>query len=75
MSKAKGKPADESRDERPDAGRPSRGLRPVRLDLADADHERLERAARRRGLSKAAFARMVILDRLETEEPRSRGEP
>lgn len=44
--------------------------KPVRLDLSAGDHDRLERQARKRGLSMASFARMVILERLtelETE--------
>jgi hypothetical protein len=42
--------------------------KPVRLDLTPTDHERLDRQARRRGLTMASYARMVILERLENEE-------
>jgi len=49
-----------------------KAARPVRLDLSDADHKRLERCARERGLSKASFARMAVLERIqEIEERRS----
>ncbi len=40
----------------------------IRLELFPQDHERLEAQARRRGLSKAAAARMVILEWLEEQE-------
>jgi hypothetical protein len=40
----------------------------VRLDLSEADHERLDRQARKRGLSKASYARMVILEKLNKED-------
>jgi hypothetical protein len=43
-------------------------IKPVRLDLTPRDHERLDRQARRRGLTMASYARMVILERLENEE-------
>jgi hypothetical protein len=42
--------------------------KPIRLDLTPKDHERLDRQARRRGLTMASFARMVILERLEVED-------
>jgi hypothetical protein len=47
--------------------------RPVRLDLSEADHERLEHQAKKRGLNKAAFARMAVLDRLRQEETEGAG--
>jgi hypothetical protein len=47
-----------------------RTVRPVRLDLTDADHERLERAAREKGLNKASYARMAVLERLRSDEGR-----
>jgi hypothetical protein len=50
------------------ATQPIRTGRPVRLDLTDEDHERLERQAKRRGLSKASYARMAVLERLEADE-------
>jgi hypothetical protein len=40
----------------------------IRLELFPQDHERLEAQARRRGLNKAATARMVILEWLEEQE-------
>jgi hypothetical protein len=41
---------------------------PLRIDVTGSMRDRLEQQARRRGLSMAAFCRMVILERLETEE-------
>jgi hypothetical protein len=46
----------------------ARAAKPVRLDLAAADHDRLEKQARRRGLTKASCVRMVILEWLEEQE-------
>ena len=40
----------------------------VRLDLTEADHERLERCARERGLTMASYARMAVLERIKTDE-------
>jgi hypothetical protein len=40
----------------------------IRLELFPQDHERLEAQGRKRGLSKAATARMVILEWLEEQE-------
>jgi hypothetical protein len=45
--------------------------RPVRLDLSAADHRRLERCARERGLSKASYARMAVLELIRADEGRS----
>ncbi len=41
----------------------------VRLDLSAKDHDRLDRAAQAKGLSKASYARMAVLDRLRQDEP------
>ena len=40
----------------------------VRLDLSAKDHDRLDRAAEGKGLSKASYARMAVLDRLKQDE-------
>jgi predicted nucleic acid-binding Zn ribbon protein len=40
----------------------------IRLELFPVDHERLEVQARKRGLNKAATARMVVLEWLEEQE-------
>jgi hypothetical protein len=40
----------------------------VRLDLSAKDHDRLDRTARAKGLSKASYARMAVLDRLQQDE-------
>lgn len=42
--------------------------RPVRLDLSLDDHERLDRCAKRFGLSKTAYVRMVLFQRLEADD-------
>jgi hypothetical protein len=42
--------------------------RPVRLDLSESDHERLERQARARGLNKASYARQAVLERIKSDE-------
>jgi hypothetical protein len=47
---------------------PRRTGAPVRLDLAEKDHERLERQAKRRGLNKASLSRMIILEWLDEQE-------
>ncbi|MGO9470491.1 MAG: hypothetical protein ACLQVF_40885 [Isosphaeraceae bacterium] len=44
------------------------GVRPVRLELAGADHARLERCARERGLNKASYARQAVLERIKLDE-------
>jgi hypothetical protein len=45
-----------------------RETKPVRLDLGLADHERIERSARRFGLSKSAYVRMALFRQLEADE-------
>ena len=45
--------------------------RPVRLDLSDADHERLRAAAERVGLSKASYARQAVFERIMADEQRT----
>lgn len=47
-------------------------VRPVRLDLTDTDHERLERLARERGLNKASYARQAVLERMRADEERNK---
>jgi hypothetical protein len=49
-----------------------RTAKAVRLDLTAKDHERLDRAATSKGLSKSAFARMAVLDRLKELEEGSK---
>jgi hypothetical protein len=43
-------------------------VRPVRLDLSEGDHDRLERLARERGLNKASYARQAALERMKADE-------
>ena len=45
---------------------------PVRLDLRSEDQERLERMARARGLSKAAYARMAVMERIKADEEKEK---
>jgi len=45
-----------------------RTAKAVRLDLTPEDYARLEKCAKRRGLTRASFARMAVLDLLEREE-------
>jgi hypothetical protein len=40
----------------------------VRLDLSAVDYERLERAAKSKGLNKASFARMAVLAMIKAVE-------
>jgi hypothetical protein len=42
--------------------------KPVRLDLKPVDFERLERQAEKRGLNKSSFARMIVLEKLDSLE-------
>jgi hypothetical protein len=41
---------------------------PVRLEFKLPDHERLARIAGARGLSKAAYARQAVLERMKADE-------
>jgi hypothetical protein len=45
-----------------------KAARPVRLDLSESDHERLERCARERGLNKASYARQAVLEKIKADE-------
>jgi predicted HicB family RNase H-like nuclease len=40
----------------------------VRLDIDPKDHDRLERAAKERGLTMASYARMALFERLKADE-------
>jgi hypothetical protein len=42
--------------------------RPVRLDLTNADHDRLERIASVFGLSKSSYVRMKLLKAMKADE-------
>jgi hypothetical protein len=53
---------------RPWDGSDDTDTKPVRLDLGLDDHERIERSARRLGLSKSAYVRMALFERLEADE-------
>jgi hypothetical protein len=45
-----------------------RSGKPVRLDLAEPDFDRLERIARSMGLTKASYARMAVIERMRADE-------
>jgi hypothetical protein len=47
---------------------PNRIGSPVRLDLRPEDLERLDRVCRARGLSRAAYSRMAVLERVRADE-------
>jgi uncharacterized protein YbaP (TraB family) len=58
----------ESKAQQAKAAVGSRSGKAVRLDLKPEDFERLERQAQKRGLNKASYARMAVLERLESDE-------
>ena len=62
MAKKRSKPVEAIQEER--------ATRPVRLDLSEADHDRLEDQARKLGLSKSSYARMAVLERIKADEGR-----
>jgi hypothetical protein len=43
-------------------------IKPIRLGLPPADHKRLEKCARERGLNNASYARMAVLMQIEADE-------
>lgn len=45
-----------------------RMTKPVRLDLSEADFERLEKCAKEKGLTKASYARMAVLKEIKIDE-------
>jgi hypothetical protein len=45
-----------------------RATKPIRLDLPVPDHKRIERSAKRFGLSKSAYVRQALFERLEADE-------
>ena len=45
-------------------------VKPVRLELSEADRETLARCAQVKGLNKASYARMAVLDRIRADEGR-----
>lgn len=40
---------------------------PVRLDLLDQDLDRLDQVRRARGLSRAAYSRMAVMERIKAD--------
>ncbi|WP_165076079.1 hypothetical protein [Paludisphaera rhizosphaerae] len=54
-------------DKKVQATQDEKVTRPVRLDLPLDDIERLERAARARGLNKAAYARQAVLRQIKED--------
>jgi hypothetical protein len=53
------------------ATKEEKATRPVRLDLGADDHERLERCARRFGLSKSSYVRMALFERMQSDDPKA----
>jgi hypothetical protein len=47
---------------------PNRSGRPIRLDMSEAVHKRMQRHADELGLNKASLARMIILAWLKEQE-------
>ena len=45
-----------------------RETKPIRLDLPLPDHQRIERSAKRFGLSKSAYVRQALFKQLESDE-------
>jgi hypothetical protein len=54
----------------PAAAKDTRLVKGVRLDLSPADHERLERVARERGLTMSSYVRMKLLESIKADEVR-----
>jgi hypothetical protein len=52
-------------------GRPCT-VKGVRLDLSPADHSRLAKLAKERGLTMASYARMALFERMKDDEGRSK---
>jgi hypothetical protein len=45
-----------------------RPVKGVRLDLSPADHKRLSRLAKERGLTMASYARLALFERMKDDE-------
>jgi hypothetical protein len=66
---AKKRPSAEGEKTMPATAKPQRSrAKAVRLDLSDEEHERLQEAADRLGLSMASCARMAVLSWLHDQE-------
>jgi hypothetical protein len=48
-----------------------RATRPVRLDLSIEDHKRLERCAKRYGISKSSYVRVALFERMGSDEDKA----
>jgi hypothetical protein len=53
-----------------DATQERRAVKGVRLDLSPADHRRLAKLAKERGLTMASYARMALFERMKDDEGR-----
>jgi hypothetical protein len=60
MAKTKGEPMN--------AVGAKRTVKGVRLDLSPADHKRLSKLAKERGLTMSSYARMALFERMKTDE-------
>lgn len=68
MSKTPGAIMAKKRAGKVTATESDKATRPVRLDLSPEDHVRLERNAKRYGLSKSSYVRMALFARMEADE-------
>jgi hypothetical protein len=48
----------------------SKAVKGVRLDLSPADHRRLNKLAKERGLTMSSYARMALFERMKEDEGR-----
>jgi hypothetical protein len=48
-----------------------RTSKPIRLDLPPDDFERLERCAKKKGLTKSSYARMAVLEYIRADEAKA----
>jgi hypothetical protein len=49
----------------------AKALKGVRLDLSPADHRRLNKLAKERGLTMSSYARMALFERMKDDEVRT----
>jgi hypothetical protein len=54
--------------ERMNADPAKRSVKGVRLDLSPADHKRLSKLAKERGLTMASYARLALFERMKEDE-------
>lgn len=57
-----------ARGESMNAVQEKKTVKGVRLDLSPADHKRLARLAKEKGLNMSAYARMALFERMKDDE-------